>query len=119
MLKQYSRLNTAIQRYEDEQFFFEPRLNYLSSTLLYMLGIEDADEKVLSVYRACQVCVTLNIPLSHNFKRVYCFDGKDMIADWEISALGCYLIIINCNPVHENVAKAQLYFAVKKEAHRY
>ena len=79
-----------------------------------MLDIEDAEEIVRSLNRTFHACGTLNISFNRNFKRVYRFDGERLIVDWKISPLACYLIIINCNPNHESVAKAQIYFAMNK-----
>lgn len=114
MLSLHKHTENRLDEHKKQPWFFEVRLNYFVSEIMDMLDIEDADEIVLSLYRAFQVCGTLQLPLHRNFKKVYRFDGENMIADWKISSLACYLLIINCNPINENVAKAQLYFAVKQ-----
>lgn len=112
MLKQYDNFEINMALQNNEPWFFEPRLNYFACDILDTLEITDADERVLSLNRAFQACGTLQISINRNFKRVYRFDGENLIIDWKISSLACYLIVINCNPSHEQVAKAQLYFAM-------
>lgn len=118
MLNLYKLPGNGVQEYKKQQWFFEARLNYFASEVMDMLGIVDADETDLSLYRAFQVCGTLQLPVHRHFKRVYRSDGENLIADWKISPLACYLIVINCDPIHENVAKAQLYFAIHTAANK-
>ena len=114
MLKLYNYLDTMMEERNNQQWYFEAKLNYFACDVMETLDIEDAEEIAVSLNRAFQACGTLNIPFNRNFKRVYRFDGESLIADWKISSLACYLIIINCNPSHESVAKAQLYFAMNQ-----
>jgi len=102
----------SIEEHNKHQWLLDAHLNYLASEIMEALEIEDADEISESLNRAFLACSTLHIPLHRNFKRIYCYDGEHMIADWKISSLACYLIVINCNPAHENVAKAQIHFAL-------
>jgi hypothetical protein len=97
----------------NKQWLFEARLNYLASEIMETLMINDAEEITSSLNRAFLACDSLHIPFHRNFERVFCYDGENMIEDWKISPLAYYLIIINCNPRHESVAKAQLYFATR------
>jgi hypothetical protein len=103
-----------VRRYTD-QWLFEARLNYFVSDIMATLDIEDVNEIAASLNRAFQACGTLQLPFSRNFKKVYRSDGDKMLMDWKISPLACYLIVINCNPSYEHVAKAQLYFAMHKK----
>lgn len=114
MLKLYDYLESIIEERNNRQRFFETRLNYFAGDIMEMMDIEDSEEIAGSINRAFQACGTLNIPFNKNFKRVYRFNGEYLIADWKISPLACYLIIINCNPCHNNVAKAQLYFVMNQ-----
>jgi DNA-damage-inducible protein D len=118
MLKVYDYLETVIAAQQREQSFFESKLNYFASDIMETLNIEDKEEIDLSLERALQVCSALNIPVHFNFKKVYRFDGENLISDWKISSLACYLLIINCSTVNEHVAKAQLYFAINNLAHK-
>ena len=118
MLKLYNYLDNAIEQRHNQQWHFEAKLNYFACDIMETLDIEDAAEIATSLNRAFQACGSLNIPFSSNFKRVYRFNGKELIADWKISSLACYLIIINCNPCHESVAKAQLFFAMNKTTNK-
>ncbi|MEO6001090.1 MAG: hypothetical protein ABIN89_29835 [Chitinophagaceae bacterium] len=111
-LNNYSEKGIVEQRIQE--WLYEARLNYFAREIMRTLAIEDEDEISFSLNRAFRACAILNIPVHRNFKRVYCFDGKNLIADWKISVLACYLIVINCDPSHESAAKAQLYFAMNK-----
>ncbi len=114
MLKQYEYPETLVAEQNTDQWFFEARLNYFVSEIMSTLEIEDVDEIATSLNRAFQACVTLQLSFKRNFKKVYRSDGDNMIMDWKISPLACYLVVINCCPTHERVAKAQLYFAMTK-----
>jgi len=116
MLKLFEDTEKTIEQ-QNKQCFFEARLNYFASEIMQSLEIEDAEEIANSYYRAFQACSVLHISFNRNFKRVYRYDGTNMIADWKVSALAYYLIIINCNPCNEQVAKAQLYFAFNNSKH--
>jgi hypothetical protein len=106
-----------ITKVSTDNQFFETELYYSVSSIMETIGI-DVDEITLSLNRAFQVCETLHISIDRNFKKIFCYDGKSLSTDWKISALGCYLIIINCNPVNEQVAKAQLYFSIAYQANK-
>lgn len=112
MLKQPDHLETMMEERQNQQWFFEAHLPYFANEIMETLNIEDAAEIVLALKRTFEACYILHIPLNRNFKRVYRYDGQNLIADWKISALAHYLIIINCNPANEQVAEAQLYFAM-------
>jgi hypothetical protein len=109
----------SIQRNQSPSWLLNAKLNYLASDIMEMLAITDTDETALSIDRAFQACRMLHIPVSLNFHRVFCFDGKDLFIDWKISALACYLIVINSDPKYEGVAKAQLWFAMNKASANY
>ena len=113
MLKQYDDLDTRLIEEYGKHIYSEARLNYFASEVMEILAIDDADEIATSLSRAFQACGTLHLSFNNNFKKVYRYDGENMIADWKISSLACYLIVINSNPANEHVARAQLYFATK------
>ena len=112
MLNQYNDIQNEIQVYH--QNIYEPKLNYAVSEIMESLAIENTDEINLAFSRAVQVCDVLHIPFDYHFKKLYRSDGKNLLIDWKISSLASYLIIVNCNPTNESVAKAQLYFALNK-----
>lgn len=116
MLKLYDYLEAMVEEQNYRQNFFETKLNYFAGDIMETLDIVDATEITSSLNRAFQACGSLNIPFDKNFKRVYRFNGEELIVDWKISTLACYLIIINCSPSHESVAKAQLFFAINQTA---
>ena len=114
MLKIYDYLEETPEELNRRKLFFENSFKYYTSDIMELLNIKDTDDIVSSLNRAFLACESLQIPLNYNFKKIYCFDGKNMIVDWKISTLACYLIVINCNPSNECVAKAQLYFALNQ-----
>ncbi|HEY0031024.1 MAG TPA: hypothetical protein VGC65_09720 [Bacteroidia bacterium] len=114
MLKLYDYLEAMMEVRNNRQWYFETRLNYFASDVMETLEIKDPAEIAFSLERAFQACKTLNIPFSRNFKKVFRFDGEKLFADWKISALAGYLIIINCNPSYPPVANAQLFFAMNQ-----
>ena len=118
MLKLYDYLEAMMEEQDSHQWFIETKLNYFAGDIMEILAIENVAEIASSINRAVRACRTMGIPFSSNFKRVYRFDGKNLIADWKMSSLACYLLIINCNPCHQSVAKAQLYFAMNQAARR-
>lgn len=112
MLKLYDYLDAVLQSSKMDPFLENDQL-FFANDVFDLLGISEETQKKSSIRRALQNCVTLSIPLNRNFKHVYRFANSGLIADWQVSALGCYLIIINCDPRYEQVAKAQLFFAIK------
>lgn len=116
MLTLYKQSANTIARQRRQQWLFEARLNFFVSEIMYSLDIGDADEIAAALKRTFEACYILEIPLERNFKKVYCFDGQNLIADWKVSALAHYLLVINCNPSNKHVAKAQLYYAMHKSS---
>lgn len=114
MLKLYDHLEVLLEEDNKRQWFFETKLNFFVSDIMEKLSIEDVDEISSSLNRAFEACNSLNLPFECHFKRVYRFDGTNLFADWKISPFACYLIIINCSPEHEHVARAQLFFAMNQ-----
>lgn len=117
MLKLYDYFEAIMESERNKEWLFDSdsyrnRLNYFASEVMKNLEIEDDDEIASSINRAFQACSSLNIPFKRNFKKVYRSDGESVFADWKISPLACYLIVINCNPGNEHVARAQLFFAL-------
>jgi hypothetical protein len=117
MLTLYDHIEAIIQENNQRQRFLETQLNLFANDVMKILNIEDHSEITLSISRAFQACDRLKISFDKNFKRVFRFNGEELISDWKISPLASYLIIINCNPNNASVAKAQLYFAMKQANH--
>ena len=113
-LKIYDYLDIIMQEHQKQQWFKNFKLNYFVSDIMNNLNIEDLNEIQVSLNRTFAACSTLHISKHQNFKKIYRFDGKNLHIDWKISSLACYLIIINCNPTNEFVARAQLHFALNR-----
>ena len=88
--------------------------HYYASDLKDQLGFEEEKEFDEAMQRALKVCRTLAISIEDNFSSVYRFSNSELVRDWKLSNLACYLIIVNANPENSHVAKAQVYFAVRK-----
>lgn len=114
MIKLYNYLDSMIEKRNSRDWFFETNSNYFVSEIMELLAIENKDEIDLAFSRANQACDALNISFDYHFKKIYRSDGQNLIVDWKVSSLACYLLIVNCNPTNESVAKAQLYFAVSQ-----
>jgi len=109
-LKIYDYLDVLLQENKRKQWFVNVKLNYFVSDIMDKLHIDNALEIEASLNRTFAVCSAVPISLNENFIKIYCFDGESLRIDWKISALACYLLIINCNPSNEFVARAQLHF---------
>ena len=113
-LKIYDYLDVLSQEHQKQQWFDYVKLNYFISDIMNSLHIEDPNEIQISINRTFAACKILHISKPQNFKKIYRFDGKNLHIDWKISSLACYLVIINCNPANEFVARAQLHFALNR-----
>jgi len=113
-LKIYDYLDIVMQEHQKQRWFKNFELNYFVSDIMSNLNIDNAQEIEISLKRTFNACNTLRISKRQNFKKIYRFDGKNLHIDWKISSLACYLIIINCNPTNEFVARAQLHFALNR-----
>lgn len=118
MLKLYDCLEAVMEEQKNRQWYFETKLTFFASDIMETLKIKDFQEMNSALTRVFHACETLNIPFNNNFMRVFRADDENIIADWKISPLACYLIIINCDPRYENVAKAQLFFAMNQNTHQ-
>jgi DNA-damage-inducible protein D len=117
MLKLYDYLETMLEERRNHEWNSERRLDHFASEVMEMLSIRDEEEIAASIARAIRACDALHIPPAINFKKIYRSDGERMMTDWKISPLACYLVIVNCDPRHECVARAQLFFAVNRDPH--
>lgn len=113
-LKIYDYLDLVMQENQKKQWFKNFELNYFVSDVMASLKIKNFEEIEMALNRTFSVCNSLQISKVQNFKKIYRFDGKNLHIDWKISSLACYLIIINCNPSNEFVARAQLHFALNR-----
>lgn len=114
MLKLYDYLENIAAERNGRQWYIESRLSYFLTDIMKALEIDNANEINAALNRVFHACATLRIPFSGNFKRVYRHAEGRIISDWKLSPLACYLVIINCDPNYENVAKAQIYFAIQQ-----
>ncbi len=113
-IKLYDYLDIVMQEHQKQQWFKTYQLNYFVRDIMNNLNINDTKEIDLAVKRSFDACKILRISKNDNFKKVYRFDGQNLHIDYKISALACYLIIINCNPTNEFVARAQLHYAINR-----
>ncbi|WP_317897619.1 hypothetical protein [Aurantibacillus circumpalustris] len=111
MLSLYDHLETIITDRDNYRRSNEQRFTNFASQLLEALEVNTTEEIKLALERAFRACNSLHIPFEQNFKRVYIFNGEQLIPDWKITQFASYLIVMNCDPGHELVARAQIYFA--------
>lgn len=89
-------------------------VHFYASDLKNQLGLLEGNDFEDALERAFKVCRTLAISIEDNFKSVYRYNSTELVPDWKLSNLACYLIIVNANPENRNVAKAQVYYAMRK-----
>lgn len=116
MLKLYDYLENIMREDQVYRWLNESKFNYFASEILNSLEITDPKEIESALKRTFYACSVLHIPFNYNFEKIYCVEKEQIKDEWKISPFACYLLIINCNPKHELVAKAQLYFAMKRNA---
>lgn len=112
MLKLYDYLDEVLATQQIKQTHHRQRLAYYASDIMERMG-----ENILAadftdtLFRTFKVCSALEIPINDNFKKIYRYDGQQMITDWKLSPLACYLLMLNGNPQNPSVAKVQLFAA--------
>lgn len=113
MLKLYDYLDDVLATEMIAQLH-KPKLEYYASDLIERLGYDKEQSFAEPITRTLHACTSLHISVRDNFKKVYSYDevGR-MSIDWQMSALGCYLLMINCDPSNPIVARAQLMFMMK------
>lgn len=111
MLKLYDPWENIFQSLQDKGR--DPELLYYASDIEQSMGFTDEDMEA-AIERAFQACSTMHITIEDHFKPIYRTDNShELLNDWKLSSLACYLLIINANPANSNVAKVQLFFASK------
>src|ERR1019366_1005651 len=112
MLKLYDPLEDNLTLFRRNKKVVE--LIHYASEVMESLGFSEKDELRTAINRTFEICLALHISIDENFRTIYRFNGNDLIPDWKLSALACYLITINANPANPNVAKSQLFFIIQK-----
>lgn len=111
MLKLYDPWESIFDSLQQKDI--APELLYYASEIEQSMGFSD-EELEMAIERAFQACTAMRISIAENFKAIYRSDNAhELITDWKLSPLACYLLIINANPTNTKVAKVQLFFASK------
>ena len=84
-------------------------LLYLSCDLLAKLELKDEHLLDPAIERAINACISLSIPSRRHFRRVFIIRQNDIQRGWKLSALGCYLTILNEDPSHPMIAQFQTF----------
>lgn len=84
-------------------------LRYLSCDLLERLQMEDEHLLDDAIERAINACIALSIPSRKHFRRVFIIQQNGIHRGWRLSALGCYLTVVNEDPSHPMVAQFQAF----------
>ncbi|MBN1199559.1 MAG: hypothetical protein JXA23_09425 [Bacteroidales bacterium] len=84
-------------------------LRYLSCDLLDKLGMEDEHLLDDAIERAVNACIALSIPTRQHFRKVFIIKQNGIHPGWKLSALGCYLTVLNEDPSHPMVAQFQAF----------
>lgn len=107
MLKLYDHLDELLEHQQSIKMHTMP-YRHLVSELMDMLGYSDKNDLHAALMRAFETCCVLQIPIAANFRKVYRYHENAVEIDWQVSDLGCYLLLINGNTCNPHVAKAQL-----------
>ena len=89
-------------------------LRYLSKDLLHHFGFDDEHSIDQAILRAINACISLDIPYHHHFRHIYLIQGREIEHAWRLSALGCYLTLVNEDPSHPLVARMQAALFIRK-----
>jgi len=84
-------------------------LRYFSCDLLERLEMDDEHLLDNAIERAFKTCIALSIPTRQHFRRVFIIKPNGIHQGWKLSALGCYLTILNEDPSHPMVAQFQAF----------
>ena len=84
-------------------------LHYLSCDLVDRLELEDEHRLDEAIERAISACISLSIPSRQHFRKVFIIKNTGIHRGWKLSALGCYLTIVNEDPSHPVVAQFQAF----------
>ena len=115
MLKIYDYLDEVLSTQEIHQQRHRQRLTYYASEVMERMGDTAAADFSETILRTMHICSALDIPIDDNFKKTYRYDGEQMVTDWQLSPLACYLLLLNGNPMNPSVAKVQLYAAFQSQ----
>jgi hypothetical protein len=110
MRKQSEQISDKIILFQDR----EQPVHYIcyASDLKERLNIpEEALDQAIE--RAFKACASLDISIKLNFKSVFRTCDDHLVTDWRLTALACYLIVINADPSNSKVARMQIHFATK------
>ena len=94
---------------EFEEAMDAHELLYLSCDLLDQLELEDGHMLDPAIERAINACISLSIPSRRHFRKVFIIRQNDIQRGWKLSALGCYLTILNEDPSHPMIAQFQTF----------
>jgi hypothetical protein len=111
MLKIYDYLDEVLATKQIRQIRRHQKLAYYASDIMERMGETSTDSMADTMLRTFKICSALDISINENFKKIYRYDGQRMVPDWQISPLGCYLLMLNGNPLNPAVAKVQLFAA--------
>ncbi len=84
-------------------------LRFLSCDLLERLEMDDEHMLDDAVERAINACLALSIPSRKHFRKVFIIKQNGISRGWRLSALGCYLTVVNEDPAHPMVAQFQAF----------
>lgn len=111
MLKIYDYLDEVLATEKIKQTRHHQKLAYYASEIAERMGEVSTNDFSDTLFRTFKICSALDIPIDENFKKIYRYDGQQMVMDWQLSSLACYLLMLNGNPMNPSVAKVQLFAA--------
>jgi Leu/Phe-tRNA-protein transferase len=86
----------------------DKELKHYASDLFPELEMEDEEAFNVSLRRARQVCITMNLPVEKHFKRIYRTSNNKIYCDYKLSHTAYLLVGINGDVRHGKVAQIQM-----------
>jgi DNA-damage-inducible protein D len=86
---------------------------FYSSDLARLLGYVNDSSFEEVVESAMRACAALQLQVSDHFAAILRASELGLFTDWSLSRVACYLIVMNADPSHSQVIKAQRYFLRK------
>jgi hypothetical protein len=117
MLQLYDHLDKLLESRQSSNAT-PPVYPHMISDVMNRLGYCDEKDLHDALMRAFEICCVLQIPITDNFKKVYRYHDHEVEVDWQVSDLGCYLLLINGNTCNPNVARAQLLAMIASRKNR-
>lgn len=111
---------TTVTQYLDQSFVLnnitsqEEKPEYYASDISGKLGYTNKEDFDSTLARTLEVFSDLHLSAKKNCKQIFRFRDGEMVIDWKLSSLACYLMVLNGNPNNLNLGK-ELFFTLHSD----